>query len=345
MEYKIISFEPKEASEEFWVKYYEFIKANSNFQNPEDPVPNKEALIQRQKTDVPNYLIKRWLAITPKQEVIGWAGFGTAKDSSPDYEANKHLCNINLQVLHDHYRQGIGTELLKIVVQEAMAFNKTVIETGTEHDSGRAFLKHFGATHAIEAAENRLNMEDVDWDLMKNWMVEGSRKTHEVTIESFEVIPEDILEEFAEMYTEALNMQPLGDLEEKPIFDGKRMRELESRYKKTGRKNYTLISREEDGRMSGLTEVNYEPRDPHRIEQGLTGVRPEFRGRGLGKWLKALMIFHVKENYPKVEIVVTGNAEANAPMLSVNQRMGFKKYKSGDAYKFKIEEISKKLGL
>ncbi len=40
---------------------------------------------------------------------------------------------------------------------------------------------------------------------------------------------------------------------------------------------------------------------------------------------------------------ITGNAEANAPMLSTNDRMGFKKYKGAEGYKFQVEELAKKL--
>ena len=94
-----------------------------------------------------------------------------------------------------------------------------------------------------------------------------------------------------------------------------------------------------------MTEILYDPRDGHRILQELTGVRPEFRGRGLGKWLKGKMILHIKETYPKAQRIITGNAESNAPMLSINERMGFKKYKGAEGYKFQTEELAKKLEL
>ena len=81
------------------------------------------------------------------------------------------------------------------------------------------------------------------------------------------------------------------------------------------------------------------------LEQELTGVSCEFRGRGLGKWLKAKMILHIKDTYPDVKRIITGNAEANAPMLSINERMGFKKYKGAEGYKFQTEELAKKLGI
>ena len=92
-----------------------------------------------------------------------------------------------------------------------------------------------------------------------------------------------------------------------------------------------------------MTEILHDPREAYRIMQDLTGVLPEYRGRGLGKWLKAQMLFHIKENYPDTKVIVTGNADANAPMLSINERIGFKRYRSGSMYKLQINEVTKKL--
>ncbi len=61
----------------------------------------------------------------------------------------------------------------------------------------------------------------------------------------------------------------------------------------------------------------------------MTGVRLPYRGRGLGKWLKATMLLKVREEFPQVRVVVTGNATSNAPMLSINERLGFRPYREG----------------
>jgi len=334
MEYKITEFNPKEATDDFWEIYFDFIETNFRYHHPDDPLPDREGIIQRQKADMPHYRVKRWLVITPKNRIIAWAGFGAGVEGSSDYEENKHICNMNIAVLADYVRKGIGTDLLKKIVQEAQILGRTIIEVSTDTDSGRAFLNHFGAQLTIEAAENRIDLKD-----------EGPKRAEGVIIESFYECPEEILEEYSELYTEALNMQPLGDSEQRANIDGKLRREMEQRFKDIGYTNYTLISREKDGRISGLTEILHDPREGYKILQELTGVRPEFRGKGLGKWLKGLMIFHIRDNYPDVEVIITGNAETNAPMRSINERMGFKKYKAVEGYKFQVEDLAKRLEL
>ena len=188
-------------------------------------------------------------------------------------------------------------------------------------------------------------MEDVDWDLMRSWVEEGEKRAEGVVIESFYECPEEIIDEYCQMYTKVMQMVPLGDVEYVPNITPKERRTAEKRTKDLGRTHYTMVTREKDGKLSGLTEVFYDTREGHEIHQELTGVLPEYRGRGLGKLMKAQMALHIKDTYPDVKIIVTGNADVNAPMLSINDRMGFKRHKGGEGYKFQTEELARKLGI
>lgn len=63
VKYKIIEFNPKEAPDDFWESYFEFTEANFRYHYPDDSMLNREAVIQRQKANIPNYYVKRWLAL------------------------------------------------------------------------------------------------------------------------------------------------------------------------------------------------------------------------------------------------------------------------------------------
>ncbi len=93
-----------------------------------------------------------------------------------------------------------------------------------------------------------------------------------------------------------------------------------------------------------MTEMGYFPDEEYLIHQYMTGVRVPHRGRGLGKWLKAAMLLRVREEFPQVKVVVTGNATSNAPMLSINQRLGFKPHREGAAYQISVDGLEEYLG-
>jgi GNAT superfamily N-acetyltransferase len=230
-------------------------------------------------------------------------------------------------------------------VEKANSYGKSVIEPWTNQTSGKRFLEKYGATLSITGFDSRLELEDVDWDLMKSWVEEGKKRAKGVTIKSFNKCPEDIIDEFTAMITEAGRTQPQGDTDYKATFNRKIRREWEEYHEKMDCIRYTLIAMEKDGRLSGHTEIAYYPSYPEIIFQRGSGVRPEFRGEGRGKMLKAAMLLYIKDNYPKAKKMTVSNAEVNAAILSINKRIGFRKYKSHAGYKFEVEELAEKLGL
>jgi GNAT superfamily N-acetyltransferase len=73
----------------------------------------------------------------------------------------------------------------------------------------------------------------------------------------------------------------------------------------------------------GLSTVWRIDKEPRSLVQGNTGVRREYRGRGIAVALKLGVIDFARRNgYEKVK---TWNASDNAPMLAVNTKLGFKR--------------------
>ncbi len=52
---------------------------------------------------------------------------------------------------------------------------------------------------------------------------------------------------------------------------------------------YYIIDRA-TGKFAGYTETVWNPNRPEVLRQDMTGVFPEYRNKGLGRWLKAAML-------------------------------------------------------
>lgn len=120
-----------------------------------------------------------------------------------------------------------------------------------------------------------------------------------------------------------MNQQPLGSLQLRNITTADTLRTRAELMKKTDQFWHTLLTIEPNGRISGTTECNYSLNQPDMIVQLLTGVKDEYRKRGLGKWLKAKMLLLMMNKYPEAKYVETTNTVNNEAMVSINRRMGF----------------------
>ncbi len=342
----IAIFDPQTTSDELWEKYYHFYLKIFKEMFPDDPPPSKETIKKEMKNPQPDTIDYRWILSEEKNSnVIGYGRVTVDNESSPAYQANKHVAFGNLFVEKVFRRLGCGTDLLKILVTKVKDEGKTVFQGGSLLENGKAFCEKFGGKIALTEEESRLKLEEVDWEMLNEWVDEGTRRAEGVTIERFEDIPEKDINDYCQLFTETLNQVPKGELEweAKETPETRRMRE--KRNKLINRIWTTLITRETDGTISGLTETVYQPDQATLLFQWLTSVKKEYRGRGLGKWLKAEMLKYSKKTFPEVKFVVTDFAVTNAPMIAINKRLGFKKHKFWSEYKFNVDKLSHSLVL
>ena len=348
LDVNIIAFDPLKSSDEVINSYLDLMDSIFIETYPdEDPSymrKQKEQNMRNKNEFFDNY---QWVALKKDDaKIIGSILFMLPKKSNPSYEENKHAPWFHLFVDKEYRRKGLGTNLLKQMIMKMDEFNFIkILQTYSFHQSGWEFCKKFGGKITLEGAQNRVNLSDINWDMLGSWKKQGENfaKSNEITLDVFEKVPDNILSEFTIFYTNIIALLPHENLVERIVETPESRRKKEKHMSQENTRNITMITRERNGTISGLTEITYSEAIPYIVEQELTGVNPNYRGRGLGKWLKTAMIFWIRENLPEVKIINTGNADVNAPMLSINNRIGFKRFLAEKCFSFEFKELQKSL--
>jgi len=346
MDFEISPIDFRKATNEEWKMYHDYRRKYLAEESPGDPIldDEKEEVWMNdvyEENEVFSYYVTK--RDTPS-EMIAFLRARYVSEGTPSYPGNEHIMRTLLYVLRDYRRQGIGRKLLELVTQLAQEHGKSLISAGTSQDDGREALKKLGAKEALTMRDNRTNMDYIDWEMVKSWNEEGPRRSPDSRLEFFTEIPDEILEDYCKVYTEVLNQAPYDELERgDSVFTPELWRKREQMTKETGITWITAMIREKDGAISGMTDVFYEPAHIHMLYQALTGVQDKYRGSGKGKWLKAAMLLKIREEYPGVKTITTGNATSNEPMLAINERLGFKLYKEQYSYQIETEKVAEYL--
>ncbi len=335
---------PSQLTEEEWSRYFECREAIHRCDDPDDPLPSRESRREYMLNPHPDYDISWWVVEDEEKEhIIAMGGIWWTNEKAGNFETSRDTAYCDF-ALHPNYRTPAAmTMFLRSMVEKAewLGKNELIIESRGEYQM--EYLKSLGGEILSDRSISRMLISDVDWILMEKWKDDGPQRARGVSLEMFSKVPESDLEEYTRLYTETWNQAPLESVAPDLIVTPKSRREMEEYFQSQNEIWTTIISREENGAISGLTEIWYLHEKGFLVEQGLTGVRKEYRGRGLGKWLKAEMLFFIKEHYPEAVVVETGNANTNDAMLSINKRMGFKLHRKELHTKYITLQVRKQL--
>jgi len=341
--FSLVEFIPKEASEDLWEAYFNLSEMIFRELNHKGRLPDRALVRRLLTTPSPLYSVKRWMVLEEAKRAIASAWIFYDTELSPDYDSNKRVCQVSISVAPAYRRKKIATFLLKHLVETARLLLRDTVMAEADNPIGLGFCKHLRGELVHEEVQHRLYMEDVDWQLVEKWLQRGRTKSRDTKVELFQECPDKDLEEFSRIYTEIINQRPTGDMEQTLITTPESRRIEERNLKKKGIEWYTMISREHDGRISGLTDIMYNPEEPHRINQYFTGVLAKYRGRGLAKRLKAEMLVFIKNRFPDAEYLVTSTARTNRPMRSINKELGFQPTKTCFMFRWALPDLEQQV--
>ena len=277
-----------------------------------------------------------------------WVGERVVASADIGYDLegmNTHACRFQIDVAPEFRRQGLGTGLLTRILEVAQRKQRRLMFTGTRAliGAGERFAERFGGQRGQDMHVNQLLLNDLDEGLMRRWVSEAPRDRFELGFWD-NGYPDDELEQIAALY-EVMNTAPRGDLE---INDAKitaeRLRVSQQENKARGMEVLTAWVREKSsGQYVGFSVLFWNQNQPKKLGQADTGVHPNFRGYGLGKWLKAANLEAMRAKHPGVESVRASNADSNGSMLKINSAMGFAPHLASTTWQFDVAATFERL--
>lgn len=337
-------FNPLEATSQEWNALHSYRKRYYAENTSDFPPIDDQTYVRRitASHSNPNTFYNSY-EILLNQEIIGALGIRFEKDSSPSYENKKNELFFSLKFLKQFRQRGLGSQVLTNISALASENKRSLLVTNSFEEDGKIFLRRIGAEEASIVRRNKLEFNNIDWNMVKSWYDEAERKNPELQLKLFSTVPDELLESFCEAATFISSQVPQDNLQTGNIIVTPKMhRGLEEMVAKVGHKLETAVIIDKNNRVLGLTFMIYDI-TANYFDQQLTGVLLDYRGKKLGKWLKAGLLLHVREKYPGFNYILSENAESNDAMLAINDRLGFKSMREEIFFQISLDQLNQYL--
>lgn len=271
-----------------------------------------DGLEEDEARTMPGKFWQRWVVEADDGLVVGYAMVIKYPSQPAD------LFNLELVVDPAHRGRGIGTKLIQTALDYARGhgMKRLLTEISDSSPQALAFAQKWGFSVSHHVFDSTLSLASID----SSGFDAAIRRVESQGIRFFTLAQagksEVVLRQLYELNRMAVLDEP-GSTGGFPAYDHWLRIVINSGwYRAEGQ--YIAADGE---RYVGLAGVHYEDGHQEAMFNGLTGVHPAYRGRGIATALKILTIRHAIAH--GAHLITTNNDERNAPMLAINHRLGY----------------------
>jgi mycothiol synthase len=228
-----------------------------------------------------------------------------------------------IHVMPEHRNKGIGTALYNAILEELQPFNLLALRTTTREDqsAGLHLLQKWGFTEDKRYWESRLDV--CGFDLQPYARVEDKPTSRGIEITNLAKLAKrdtDYLQKYYDLWREVRADVPRPEPATEVPFEEWHSFAIDTPYLVP---EASIIAVDKTtGAYVGLSQL-YKAEDGEHLETGLTGVRRDYRRKGIALAMKIKGIEYAKKiNAPEIR---TGNESNNRAMLSINETLGYVK--------------------
>ncbi len=285
---------------------------------PDSPLSNKELESFDDNLDKSKYYLQRYSCFSNDTGEI--VAFGELRHMP--WMFNPRRFQGRIFVDPDHQNRGVGQFIYENLMRELASFQAVEAWAAAREDMPLplTFLTKRGFEERLRSWESSLNPAAVDMSQFSHYSEKASRAGIEITSLAGErELDPDCHKKLYELNQTLMADDPSPEpytpvsYEQWLSLDMKDLGLLPEAY---------AIAKDRTGYV-GLSSVRRLDKEPRGLFQALTGVRREYRGKGIALAMKLKVIEYARKS--GFERIKTENATTNAPMLALNTKLGFKR--------------------
>lgn len=312
---EITPFDPVRAPEQELIEHYGIATAVHGLDYPERPFAPYNTYLSFLRAPRSVFGPRRFWVARHGPRIAG-----TAMVELPDAE-NRGSAITLIRVPPGLRRRGLGTALLGTTLPECqIADRETVVGYDVKvGGDGERWARRLGFVTVAESVWQTLTVAGKD---PARWQVPPPEGFHPERWTG--AAPDRLVARFAKART-AIHDAPTGQSSLGfPDWTVERVRRHEAAARERNCELHTVVAiHRASGQVAGLTEIEIRDGRFDTAYQGDTAVLSEFRGHGLGRFLKATMMRWRLAERPQLTEVVTRTAADNRHMIRVNHELGY----------------------
>ena len=292
------------------------------------PGEEPESLRERHARVARGLLADATERVVPLLARDGDAVLGAAQLDRP-LRDNRHYAELAVRVPPALRRRGTGSSLVahgERLAQEASrrTLAGEVDEPPGRQSEGSAFAQRLGFAQVLCEVRRDLDLP-LHPERARALAADAAPYAGDAQILTWrDRCPDELAADLAVLMQRMSTDTPVGTLDvDEEAWDVARLRHDEDVAAAQGRTVYAAgaVDRQ-TGRMVAFTRVAVSSHAPERAHQWETLVLSEHRGRRLGTLVKLAAFAALSQGSPASSVVTTYNAEANVPMIRVNDALG-----------------------
>lgn len=245
---------------------------------------------------------------------------------------NTNAAWVNVMVDPDHRRQGVGSALLAEAVDRIHAQGRAIVQGEApypfelrEDSPARRFAQRHGFHLANTEVERVLDLP-VAPELLEQLAAQAAPHHTAYEIRTFvDQIPQQLQQSYCDLLNSLPLESPQGvlDVEQEATTPGQVQENL-ALLTAMGRRSFVTLAISPDGRAVAHNDLEVTGDGQDYVAQQGTLARRDHRGHRLGTAVKVRGLQELQRAHPDKRTVRTSNAETNAQMVAINDRLGFR---------------------